>query len=118
MQRKRVATFTTTRTLRLAKLHGPGLAWFRTTAAGVSADFDPATNSGGYHITQRISAMVHADTNLDGIQYRSRFDTDQLCVALFDRADTAVQGTTEGAPIDKAWVKALLKTRGYRLIEF
>lgn len=118
VQRKRAATFTTTRSLRLAKLHGPGLAWFRTTAAGVSADFDPATNPDGYETTQRISAMVHADSNLDGIQYRSRFDTDQLCLALFERADTAIKDTTEGTPIDKAWVKALLKPRGYRLIEF
>ncbi len=118
VQRKRAATFTTTRTLRLAKLHGPGLAWFRTTAAGVAADFDPAANPGGYDTSQRISAMVHADTHLDGIQYRSRFDSDQLCVALFERADAAIRSTSEGTPIDKAWVKALLKPRGYRLIEF
>jgi RES domain len=117
VRQKRAATFMTTRTLRLAKLHGPGLAWFRTTTAGVAADFDPAIKPGAYDTTQRISAMVHSDTKLDGIQYRSRFDNDELCIALFDRADSAIRLATEGMPIEKDWVRKILKPRGYKLVE-
>jgi hypothetical protein len=118
VQRKRAATFVTTRTLRLAKLHGPGLAWFRTTAAGVSADFDPAILPAAYSTTQTISAAVHAKSALDGIQYRSRFDTDQLCIALFERADPAIDLTAEHLPIDRDWTRSILKPRGYELVEF
>lgn len=114
---KRAASFVTKRTLRLAKLHGPGLGWFRTTSAGISADFDPVPNPGAYVKPQRISAAVHRDTDLDGIQYRSRFDTDELCVALFERADAAIALQAEGLAIDKDWVKQTLKPRGYKLIK-
>lgn len=117
VERKRAASFVTTRALRLAKLHGPGLGWFQTTAAGVSADFDPVAHPDAYETTQRISGIVHADTALDGIQYRSRFDSDELCVALFERADPAVDLTTENMPIDKVWTQKILKLRGYTLIE-
>ena len=117
VEQKRWATFETRRALRLAKLHGPGLGWFQTTAAGVSADFDPLTGPDAYETTQAISALVHADTTLDGIQYRSRFDTDELCIALFERADPAIELVTENIPIDKDWTRKVLKPRGYTLIE-
>jgi len=109
VQLKRAATFTTTRPLKLAKLHGEGLAWFETTAAAIAAD--------AYATPQAIAARVHAETDLDGVQYRSRFDNDELCVALFERADAAIVLTREGDPIDKAWVKKTLSPRGYHLIE-
>jgi hypothetical protein len=112
------ATFVTKRTLRLAKLHGPGLGWFQTTAAGVSGDFNPISHPRAYAVPQRISAMVHANTTLDGIRYRSRFDTDELCVALFERADPAIDLTAENMPIDKAWTQKILRPRGYALIEY
>lgn len=117
VEQKRAASFVTTRGLRLARVHGAGLAWFRTTTAAVAADFDPAKPDSAYVVTQRISAIVHANTTLDGIQYRSRFDSDQLCIALFERADDAIALETEGETFDKAWVKSILKPRGYRLID-
>lgn len=109
VQLKRAATFTTTRPLKLAKLHGEGLAWFETTAAAIATD--------AYATPQAIAARVHAETDLDGVQHRSRFDNDELCVALFERADAAIVLAREGDPIDKAWVKKTLSPRGYRLIE-
>jgi len=115
--RRRAASFTTTRPLRLAKVHGPGLGWFQTTAAGVSADFDPVDNPGAYTVPQQISAEIYKTTSLDGIQYRSRFDSDELCIALFDRADTALSLNAEGVAIPKEWTRKLLADRGYRLIE-
>jgi hypothetical protein len=78
VEQKRAASFVTTRSLRLAPVHGPGLAWFRTTTAAVTADFDPTLPGAAYAMSQRISARVHAETKLDGIQYRSRFDSDEL----------------------------------------
>jgi len=115
--KRRAASFVTTRPIRLAKVHGPGLGWFRTTAAGVAADFDPVANPGAYEVPQQISADIHKNTNLDGIQYRSRFDTDELCVALFDRADAAITLGGEGVLIPKDWTRKLLAGRGYTLIE-
>ncbi|WP_242443641.1 hypothetical protein [Sphingobium sp. LB126] len=50
--RRRAASFSATRPIRLAKVHGPGLGWFRTTTAGVSADFDPVDNPGAYAVPQ------------------------------------------------------------------
>jgi len=115
--KKRSASFATTRPIRLAKVHGPGLGWFRTTAAGVAADFDPVASPGAYVVPQQISADIYRNTGLDGIQYRSRFDTDELCIALFDRADAALSLRAEGVPIARDWTRELLNDRGYTLIE-
>jgi hypothetical protein len=117
VQQKRAATFTVTRALKLAKLHGEGLAWFETTAAAIAADTGPAGSAAAYATPQAIAGLVHGQTELDGVQYRSRFDNDELCIALFERADPAIALESEGAPIDKNWVKRTLAPRGYRLIE-
>lgn len=112
--RKRSATFVTTRSLRLVELHGPGLAWFGITAAQAAADIGPALT---YEATQRITAIVHGETDLDGIQYRSRFDSDELCVALFDRADRALALETERQPLDRDWAARILSARNFKLID-
>lgn len=116
VEKKRFASFALTRTVRLAKLHGPGLAWFRTTIADVAAHFDPATHPYGYDTPQRISAWVHKNTGLDGIEYLSRFDTDHRCVALFDRAGDALKDRTSDESVDRAWARKVLSARGYNLI--
>lgn len=67
------------------------------------------TYPAAYATTQDISARVHAATDLDGIAYRSRLDPDQICVALFDRANHEVELADEGEPIDRAWVDDLLE---------
>lgn len=91
---KRAAAFVATRDLDLGKPHGEGLGWFRTTAVAIAADVEAAWGSTGattaYRVTQAISARVHRQSTLDGVQYRSRFDNDELCIALFNRADDAV----------------------------
>lgn len=117
VKQKRSATFVTARPLRLARLHGPGLAWFGVTAAQAAADIDPAGPRMAYEVTQQLSAIVHRDTGLDGIQYRSRFDSDELCVALFDRADDALALEDEGQALDKDWVLKTLAARNFRLID-
>jgi hypothetical protein len=109
VEQKRHAAFNVSAPLRLAKLHGEGLAWFGVTASQI-AESD-------YAVPQALSRRIHAAFPIDGIQYRSRFDNDELCVALFDRADARIELIAEGEPIDKAWTRQTLIRRGYRLID-
>jgi hypothetical protein len=106
---KRQATFRLIEPIQLVKLHGAGLAWFGVTAADI-AEAD-------YALPQKIANRVHGSFPVDGVQYRSRFDNDELCVALFDRADGKIELVSEGELIEKVWTAGTLATRGYRLIE-
>ncbi len=68
------------RNLRLAVLHGPGLAKLGATAE---------VTSGGlpYKLPKAWSAALHAHpSTFDGIAYRARHDNDEICYALFDRS--------------------------------
>ena len=76
--------------------------------AEIVADHDGRTFSGVCTKTQPLSAELHASTDLDGIAYRSRLEPDQLCVALFDRADHEIEMIEEGEPIDGGWIERLL----------
>lgn len=60
--------------------------------AGVSAHGLSFTDLHGdnYVKTWKLSALIHDRTTADGILYTSRFDN-QRCVALFERAATAVE---------------------------
>ena len=72
------------RPTRLVAFGGPGLRRLHATAGTVHA-----TYSG---VTQAWSRALWAHPDQpDGIRYRSRFDDDQHCVALFDRAAAAVR---------------------------
>jgi len=88
VQQKRQAAFKVLEPLQLAKLHGEGLEWFGVTAAQI-AEAD-------YAVPQSLARRIHADLPVSGIQYRSRFDNDELCVALFDRADGKLELAAEG----------------------
>ena len=114
--KRRIACFRTLRPLRLADLHGPGLSWFGVTISEITADHDEAVYPGVYDATQAISARVYRETDLDGIQYRSRLDTDEFCIAFFERADAAIDLVNEGSNIERAWVEQLLEPRGRHLI--
>ena len=71
------------RPLRLVGFGGTGLRRLRATAGTVHAT---------YRVTHAWSHALwtHPDQP-DGIRYRSRFDDDQQCIALFDRAAAAVR---------------------------
>lgn len=114
---KRSAVFAATKTLRLAKLHGDGLAWHGITLGQITSDPDPSLNDNRYADTQRITDYVYKQTDCDGIQYLSRFDSDEFCVALFERADVSIKLTSEGNPLDRTWVMTLLDRKGYNLID-
>lgn len=71
------------RDVKLARFHGPGLV-----RLGVGAEVAHC------HPYERCQALAldlwnHVDA-VDGIEYRSRWDNDRLCVALFDRAGDAL----------------------------
>lgn len=114
---KRAAQFEIKRRLNLADLAGAAVPWFETTLARIAEDHDPVIRPDAYAEAQAISARVHADTGLDGIQYRSRFDPSELCVALFDRADDALELKGEGIALDREWVAETLRKRGYALLD-
>jgi hypothetical protein len=67
--------------LTMLQLEGKGLASF-----GISAH---VVCGGDYRACQDLARRVHSKLDeVDGIQYRSRWDTSELCWALFDRAQT------------------------------
>jgi hypothetical protein len=71
------------RELRLAQLHSEGLVRLSLSAAAPHADT--------YADCQRLALSLwsHSD-QVDGIEYRSRWDDSLLCVALFERAADAL----------------------------
>jgi len=71
------------RDLKLARFHGPGLV-----RLGVVAE---VAHGHPYERCQSIALDLwkHPDV-VDGIEYRSRWDNDRLCMALFDRASDAL----------------------------
>ncbi|QAY80495.1 RES domain-containing protein (plasmid) [Sphingosinicella sp. BN140058] len=109
VDKRRLAFFETSRDLNLAQLHGSGVAAF-----GVQPEALAGTS---YDECQAITAIVHDKSNLDGIRYRSRFNNDEFCIALFERAGAAVNLVTEGEPIDRDWAFDVLKDGGYNLID-
>lgn len=115
--KRRLARFRLAAPLLLAGLYGKGISWFGVTIARIAADHDGITYPGTYADTQTISALVHEHTGLDGIQYRSRFDPDHLCIALFDRADRKIELVEEDGPISRAWVDDLLQPRGKLVVD-
>jgi hypothetical protein len=68
---------------------------------GIS-DYDAATllSANPRKFTQAISSIVLEDTDFGGIVYRSRFDPDELCVALFDQRHSIEEKWT--AEIDRS----------------
>ena len=106
---RRFATFAARDSLVLAMVHGAGLAYHRVEQSDVVA--------ADYAVPQRISAHIHTLRGFDGLQYRSRFDSDELCVALFDRAAPKVELLMEGEKLDRAYVRGFLSDRGKRLAD-
>ena len=118
IEKRRWAEFRTIETLHLADVHGKGLSFQGVAVAEVSGDHDSKTYPGAYARAQSISAEVFATTDLDGIAYRSRLEPDQICVALFDRADHKIELLAEGKPIDRSWAEDLLESHGKHILDF
>lgn len=110
LARRAIADGVITRPVRLVAFGGTGLRRLRATAGTVHAT---------YRVTQAWSHALwsHRDRP-DGIRYRSRFDDDQHCVALFDRAAAAVRFTAS-APLPDVPLRlgALLDRYGLALYD-
>ena len=83
--------------LRMLRLEGPGLSSF-----GISAH---EVMGNEYARCQELAHRVHARfPEVDGIQYRSRWDTGRLCWAVFDRAESRIGGLVRTHRLDDASV--------------
>ena len=82
------------REIQLAQLHGAGLTRLGITAGMVHGPHDACRSL--------ALALWKHPARVDGIAYRSRFDNDEICIALFDRARGAVMiDITEGLAEDE-----------------
>lgn len=78
--------------LRMLQFEGSALRRF-----GIGAE---RAHAGSYGECQELSAALHArHPEVDGIQFRSRWDTSQLCWAVFDRAKHKIKGTGRAVPL-------------------
>ena len=107
VEARREAILRTIEPLQLAMAHGSGLSYLGVQQA------DVVSNS--YAVPQSISARIYNETKLDGIQYRSRFDSDELCIALFERSSHKVQLLVRDLPIAETIIGEFLRARGKRL---
>jgi hypothetical protein len=96
-----ISTGRMTRELRLVQLHGSGLGRLHITVE-VAHGAHPPCRALALELWKHRAAV-------DGIAYRSRFDNDELCIALFDRASDAVTITgTVGLRADARWFQAVI----------
>lgn len=79
------------------KLHVLQFEGRRLPEFGIGAE---RAHAGAYDECQALSAEVHATLpNVDGIQYRSRWDPSCLCWAVFDRAAHKIAGADPSEPL-------------------
>ncbi|EKX56457.1 hypothetical protein D516_2969 [Rhodobacter sp. AKP1] len=97
LARKSYAVLASRRDLILARLHGPGLG-----VIGATAE---VTHGGlPYDAPQAWSKALHDHpARFDGILYRSRHDDDELCLALFDRAEPDIVEVARRPDLDEDW---------------
>lgn len=83
LQSRLVSRLAVLRELRLVRFHGPGLL-----RLGIGAE---VAHGHPYARCQDLALELwRHDDAVDGIEYRSRWDNDRLCYALFDRAADAL----------------------------
>lgn len=108
IQRREVSMLETARPLQLLPLHGPRLRRIGATAAVAAGPYS-ASRQWGLALWQWTGVAGP----LDGIIYRSRHDDEQWCLALFDRAATAMRVVaTDGLATRLAEI--LMLRRDYR----
>jgi hypothetical protein len=100
---RRLTVLRAIRGLRLAQVHGPGLAQFGA---------DAGVASGPYSVAQAWSlAIWNHEDDVDGIAYRARHDDSLIAVALFHRiAATLRHG--DPRPLDSAFLAEMARRYG------
>jgi hypothetical protein len=108
---REMAVILQSRPLRLVDLIGPGLS-------RIGADARLA--DGSYEISRRWALAFHEHPDQpDGILYRSRHDPSRFCIAIFDRAASALSARSIGSladPHNTDLLADLLGTYEYGLI--
>jgi RES domain len=106
LDRKAYVRLSVTRSLRLIRMAGPGLARLGATAE--------VTHSGlPYDVPQSWSkALASHPVNVDGIAYFSRHDDDELCHALFDATEGAIREVARETNLDHDWFWSLAEQYG------
>lgn len=97
LDRKAYVQLTITRTLKLIRMAGPGLARLGATAE--------VTHGGlPYDVPQAWSkALATHPVEADGIAYYSRHDDDELCHALFESTKDAIREQSCETDLDQDW---------------
>ncbi len=101
-----MARLTASQTLRLAMLHGPGLARMGATAE--------VTHGGlPYAPAQAWSGAIHGHGDrVDGVAYTARHDDNQLCYAIFDRARGGIVEASRDIDLDQNWFYEIAEEYG------
>jgi hypothetical protein len=102
IRQRGLVSLRSTRALRMANLHGAGLA-----VLGATAEITSSPQP--YDVPQAWSAALqdHPD-EFDGIAYRARHDNDEICYALFDRSAPITIVDRDEMLLDANWFNGLL----------
>jgi hypothetical protein len=102
IRQRALVSLRSTRILRVANLHGAGLA-----VLGATAEITSSPQP--YDLPQAWSAALHDHpAAFDGIAYRARHDDDEICYALFDRSPPIEEIGREEGLLDTDWFNSLL----------
>ncbi len=89
--------------LRFACLYGPGLSILGATAEVTHSSIT------AYDLSQAWSKAIYDHpADVDGIAYRSRHDDNEICYAIFDRAQLKIKVSREQTDLDEEWFWELL----------
>lgn len=106
---KAYAELTLTRDLLAVELHGPG-------AAAIGATAELTHGPPPYDLPQAWSKALHAHPcAADALTYRARHNDDEICLAMFDRAASAVSVVRREKNLDADWFWVLAEEHGVGL---
>jgi hypothetical protein len=108
LQSRHQCDFVASRPLVLAQLYGNGPLNLGVRPGDLMSD--------DYAPCQALSRQLHDNSTVDGIEYRSRLNSDELCVALFDRAATAIAPAGASMPIPTDVAQTILALHGGSLV--
>ena len=105
--RARISRLVAVRELRLAALHGPGLA---------RLGAESSVASGPYRISRAWARAIweHGD-EVDGIVYRARHDDDAFAVAVFDREPGLLEAAGRPEVLDRRFLTRMADRYGFGL---
>lgn len=108
--RRSMATVRLSRAMTVCLVQGRGLPRLGATAA-ISAGDQAAARAWSRAIWEHFP-------DIDGLQYRTRYDNDEIALAVYDRASDALELTASvGIRTDRDWFAAVLERYGLGLAD-